>query len=95
MGNQVCAHKIDQMLIIQCFHIIIIIIVSLDSYSNSAKFPFQTMDYGAQKLEMVQKIHDVKCMQTNFVGYGLSGFGDFSPFCLPSKTAKILSDHGL
>ena len=32
---------------------------------------------------------DVKCMQTNFDGRGLSGFGDMTPFCLPSKTAKI------
>ena len=32
---------------------------------------------------------DVKCMQTNFDGCGLSGFGDMTPFCSPSKTAKI------
>ena len=32
---------------------------------------------------------DMKCMQTNFDGRGLSGFGDMTPFCLPSKTAKI------
>ena len=32
---------------------------------------------------------DVKCMQTNFGGHGLSSFGDFAPFHLPSKTAKI------
>ena len=32
---------------------------------------------------------DVKCMQTNFGGCGLIGFGDLAPFCLPSKTAKI------
>ena len=32
---------------------------------------------------------DVKCMQTNFDGRGLSGFGDMTPFCLPSKTAKF------
>ena len=32
---------------------------------------------------------DLKCMQTNFGGHGLSGFGDFVLFCLPSKTAKI------
>ena len=32
---------------------------------------------------------DVKCMQTNFDGCGLTGFGDMTPFCLPSKTAKI------
>ena len=32
---------------------------------------------------------DVKCMETNFGGRGLSGFGVMAPFCLPSKTAKI------
>ena len=28
---------------------------------------------------------DVKCMQTNFDGHGLSSFGVMAPFCLPSK----------
>ena len=28
---------------------------------------------------------DVKRMQTNFDGRGLSGFGVMAPFCLPSK----------
>ena len=32
---------------------------------------------------------DVKCMQTNFGGYDLSGFGVMDPLFLPSKTAKI------
>ena len=32
---------------------------------------------------------DVKCMQTNFGGCGLSGFGDFVPFSFAFKTAKI------
>ena len=32
---------------------------------------------------------DVKCMQTNFDGRGLSHFGDMTPFCFPSKKAKI------
>ena len=32
---------------------------------------------------------DVKCMQTNFGGRGLSGFGVMASFCLPSKMAKI------
>ena len=31
----------------------------------------------------------MKCIQTSFDGHGLSGFGDLTPFCLPSKTAKI------
>ena len=31
----------------------------------------------------------MKCMQTNFGGHGLSSFGDFASFCLPSKMAKI------
>ena len=32
---------------------------------------------------------DVKCMQANFGGHGISGFGDLAPFLLPSKTVKI------
>ena len=32
---------------------------------------------------------DLKCMETNFGGHGPSGFGDFAPFCLPSKLAKF------
>ena len=28
---------------------------------------------------------DVKCMQTNFDGHGLSSFGVMAPFCSPSK----------
>ena len=31
----------------------------------------------------------MKCMETNFGGHGLSGFGDIAPFWLLSKTAKI------
>ena len=32
---------------------------------------------------------DPKCMQTNFGGRDLSGFGDLSPFRLPSKRPKF------
>ena len=32
---------------------------------------------------------DVKCMQTNFGGHGLSGFRVMAPFCFPSKRPKI------
>ena len=32
---------------------------------------------------------DVKCIQTNYDGCGLSGFGVTAPFCLPSKMTKI------
>ena len=32
---------------------------------------------------------DVKCMQTNFDGHGLSGFEDFAPFSFAFKTAKF------
>ena len=32
---------------------------------------------------------DVKCMQTDFGGRDLSGFGDFTHFCLPSKQPKF------
>ena len=32
---------------------------------------------------------DLKRMQTNFGGRGVSGFGDFAPFSFAFKTAKI------
>ena len=32
---------------------------------------------------------DVKCMETNFGGCGLSGFRDFAPFHLSSKRPKF------
>ena len=32
---------------------------------------------------------DVKCMQTNFGGHGLSSFRDIATFCSPFKMAKI------
>ena len=32
---------------------------------------------------------DVKCMETNFGGHGLSSFGDFARFSFAFKTAKI------
>ena len=32
---------------------------------------------------------DVKCMQFNFGGHGLFGFGDFVPFSFVFKTVKI------
>ena len=32
---------------------------------------------------------DVKCMETNFGGQGISGFRDFAPFSNTFKTAKI------
>ena len=32
---------------------------------------------------------DVKCMETNFGGHGISGFGDFAPFQTPSKRPKF------
>ena len=31
----------------------------------------------------------MKCMQTNFDGHGLSGFGDLAHFSFAFKTAKI------
>ena len=31
---------------------------------------------------------DVKCMETNFGGHGISGFLDFAPFSNTFKTAK-------
>ena len=42
-----------------------------------------------QRIESAQKIHEVevnvKCIQTNFGGCSLPGFGDFAPFLLPSE----------
>ena len=32
---------------------------------------------------------DVKCMETNFGGHGISSFGDFVPFSSTFKTTKI------
>ena len=32
---------------------------------------------------------DVKCMENNFSGHGVSGYGVMVPFCFPSKTTKI------
>ena len=32
---------------------------------------------------------DVKCIQLNFGGHGLFGFGDFAPFSFAFKTVKI------
>ena len=29
---------------------------------------------------------DMKCMQTNFGGHGIFGFGDFAPFSFAFKT---------
>ena len=31
----------------------------------------------------------MKCMENNFGGHGVFGFGDIAPFSLPSRTAKI------
>ena len=67
--------------------------------SNLAKFSFQTMGYspwGAKNLidrnrlkKFMQVGMDVTCMQSNFGGRSLFGFGDFVPFCLPSNLVKI------
>ena len=70
--------------------------------SKTAKFPFPTMDYSPWSSnnsidrnwlkKFMQVGIDVKCMHTNFGGYGHSGFGDIVTF----KNGQIsLSDHGL
>ena len=62
---------------------------------KTTKFPFWTMGYIKKfnHLELVQKSMqvevDVKCMHTNFGGHGLTTFGDFAHFCLPSKQPKF------
>ena len=48
---------------------------------------------GVKKLNQLKKFMqvevNVKCMETNFGGHGLSIFGDFAPFCFPSKQPKF------
>ena len=48
---------------------------------------------GVKKLNRLNKFMqvevNVKYMETNFGGRSLSSFGDFAPFCFPSKIAKI------
>ena len=48
---------------------------------------------GVKKWNQFKKLRqvgvDVKCMQTNFGGCSLSGFGDFATFLLLSKMAKF------
>ena len=58
--------------------------------SKTVKFPFRSMDYSPwssknlidqnQLKKFMQVEVDVKCMQTNFCGHGLSGFGDSARF---------------
>ena len=57
---------------------------------KNSQFPFRTMDYSPwssknliaqnQFKKFLQVEVDLKCMQTNFGGHGLSSFGDFAPF---------------
>ena len=67
--------------------------------SKTAKFPFRIMDYSPWSSKnlinqnwlkkFMQVEVDMKCMQTNFGGRGLFGFGDFAHFLLPSKWPKF------
>ena len=71
--------------------------------SKTAKFPFLIMDYYSPwppknlidrnwLKKFMQVGIDVKCMYTDFSGYGLSSFGDTGTL----KNGQIsLSDHGL
>ena len=70
--------------------------------SKTANFPFQTMDYSSwsaknlinqnQLKNFMQVGIDVTCIDTNFGGCRLSGFGDIAAF----KNGQFsLSDHGL
>ena len=66
--------------------------------SETAKLTIVHGGGGGQKIELVHNFNASRgcCMQTNFGGCGLSCFGDFGNFCLPSKNGQIsLSDHGL
>ena len=70
--------------------------------SKTAKFPFPTMDYSPwssknliDRNQLKKFMHvevDVKCMETNFGGCGLSSFGDFATF---QNWPNFPSDHGL
>ena len=58
---------------------------------NGQNFP---SDHGGVKKwnwlkKFMQVEVDVKCMETNFCGHGIFGFGDFTPFSNTFKTAKI------
>ena len=65
-------------------------------FKNGQNFP---LDHGLYIVHVGQKKNrlkkfmqvevDMKCMQTNFDGHSLFGFGVMAPFCLPSKMAKI------
>ena len=63
--------------------------------SKRPKFPFEpwAIVHECQKIELAKKFMqievDLKCMQTNFGGRGLSGCGDIAPFCLSSKRPKF------
>ena len=67
--------------------------------SKTAKFPFRTMDYSPwssknliDRNQLKKFMHvgiDVTCMYTDFGGRDIFGFGDFAPFCLPSKQPKF------
>ena len=70
--------------------------------SKTAKFPFRGMDYSPWSSKnlidrnwlkkFMQLGIDVKCMHTNFGGYGFFGFGDIATL----KNSQIsLSRHGL
>ena len=70
--------------------------------SKTAKFPFLPMDYSPwssknlinrNRLKKFMQVGiDVTCMQTNFGGHGLFGFGDIDTF----KNSQIsFSTHGL
>ena len=58
--------------------------------SKTAKFPFRPMDYSPwssknlidrNRLKKFMQVEvNMKCMQANFGGRGLSVFGDFAPF---------------
>ena len=62
---------------------------------NDQKFPFEpwAIVHGGQKVELAQEFIqvevDLKRMQTNFGGRGLSSFGDFVLFMIFRKWPKF------
>ena len=66
---------------------------------KTAKFSLRTMDYSPwssknlndrnQPKKIMQAEVDITCMHTNFGEHGLSSFGDFAPYLLAFKMAKV------
>ena len=65
----------------------------LSVFGDFAPFQIWPNFHGVKKQSQLEKFMqveiDVKCINTNFSGCGLSGFGVMAPFSLPSKRPKF------